>query len=89
MPQGGVLEVGTRGEIDSGCFWVADTGCGMAAEVVARIFEPFFTTKGDSGTGLGLSASHGIISRHNGEIVAVSEPGEGSRFEVRLPITTR
>lgn len=89
MPQGGVLEVGTRGEIDSGCFWVADTGCGMAAEVVARIFEPFFTTKGNSGTGLGLSASHGIISRHNGEIVAVSEPGEGSRFEVRLPITTR
>ncbi|HEX6730660.1 MAG TPA: ATP-binding protein [Pyrinomonadaceae bacterium] len=88
MPQGGVLEVGTRGEIDSGCFWVADTGCGMAAEVVARIFEPFFTTKGDSGTGLGLSASHGIISHHNGEIVAVSEPGEGSRFEVRLPVTT-
>jgi PAS domain S-box-containing protein len=86
MPEGGVLEVGTRGEIDSGCFWVADTGCGMSADVVARIFEPFFTTKGAHGTGLGLSASHGIISHHNGEIVAVSEPGEGSRFEVRLPI---
>jgi len=86
MPDGGVLEVGTRGEIDSGCFWVADTGCGMPPETIARIFEPFFTTKGAAGTGLGLSASHGIISRHNGEIVAVSEPGEGSRFEVRLPI---
>ncbi|MCM3902005.1 MAG: ATP-binding protein, partial [Pyrinomonadaceae bacterium] len=56
------------------------------AEVAARIFEPFFSTKGKSGTGLGLSASHGIISRHNGEILVVSEPGDGTRFEVRLPI---
>jgi PAS domain S-box-containing protein len=86
MPQGGELEVGTRGEIDGGCFWVADTGCGMPPETIARIFEPFFTTKGAHGTGLGLPASHGIISRHGGEIVAVSEPGEGTRFEVRLPI---
>jgi signal transduction histidine kinase len=86
MPSGGTLEVGTRAEIDSGCFWVADTGCGMPPETTARIFEPFFTTKGDRGTGLGLSASHGIISRHKGEILVVSEPGEGTRFEVRLPI---
>jgi PAS domain S-box-containing protein len=86
MADGGLMEVGTRGELDSGCFWVADTGCGMPPETVARIFEPFFTTKGTKGTGLGLSASHGIISRHGGEILAVSEPGEGTRFEVRLPI---
>jgi PAS domain S-box-containing protein len=86
MTNGGIMEVGTRAEIESGCFWVADTGCGMAPEVVARIFEPFYTTKGERGTGLGLSASHGIISRHEGEIFAVSEPGEGTRFEVRLPI---
>ena len=87
MPQGGLMEVGTRGEIDSGCFWVADTGCGMSPETIARVFEPFFTTKGAKGTGLGLSASHGIISRHGGEIFAVSDPGEGTRFEVRLPIS--
>ena len=86
MPAGGVIEIGTRSEIDSGCFWVADNGCGIAPEVAARIFEPFFTTKGKSGTGLGLSASHGIITRHNGEILVVSEPGEGTRFEVRLPL---
>jgi PAS domain S-box-containing protein len=86
MEQGGSIEVGTRAEIDSGCFWVADTGCGMDADTAARIFEPFFTTKGAKGTGLGLSASHGIITRHGGEIFAVSEPGEGTRFEVRLPI---
>lgn len=86
MPNGGTIEVGTRTELDTGCFWVADSGCGMSPETVARIFEPFYTTKGKKGTGLGLSASHGIISRHNGEIMLVSEPGEGTRFEVRLPL---
>jgi len=86
MPSGGLIEVGTRAELDSGCFWVADSGCGMSAEIVSRIFEPFYTTKGNKGTGLGLSASHGIISRHCGEIMLVSEPGEGTRFEVRLPL---
>jgi PAS domain S-box-containing protein len=89
MPEGGVMEIGSRGEIDSGCFWVADTGCGMPPEVSSRIFEPFFTTKGKLGSGLGLSASHGIITRHQGEIIVVSEPGEGTRFEVRLPICDR
>lgn len=86
MPEGGVMEIGTRLELESGCFWVADSGCGMPAETVSRIFEPFFTTKGKLGSGLGLSASHGIITRHQGEIVVLSEPGEGTRFEVRLPI---
>lgn len=86
MPEGGTMEVGARAEIDSGCFWVADTGNGMPSDVASRIFEPFFTTKGKLGSGLGLSASHGIITRHEGEIVVVSEPGEGTRFEVRLPV---
>ena len=65
---------------------VSDTGAGMPPNVLKQVFEPFFTTKGTKGTGLGLSASHGIITRHNGEIVVVSEPGEGTRFEVRLPL---
>ena len=86
MPDGGDIEIGTRAELDSACFWVADTGAGMPPEVVDRIFEPFYTTKGEKGTGLGLSASHGIITRHKGQIMVVSEPGLGTRFEVRLPI---
>ena len=86
MPDGGEIEIGTRGELDSACFWVADTGRGMTPETVERIFEPFYTTKGDAGTGLGLSASHGIITRHQGQIMVVSEPGFGTRFEIRLPV---
>jgi PAS domain S-box-containing protein len=86
MPEGGTMEIGARAEIECGCFWVADTGGGMSPEIASRIFEPFFTTKGKLGSGLGLSASHGIVTRHRGEIFVVSEPGEGTRFEVRLPI---
>jgi PAS domain S-box-containing protein len=86
MPDGGEIEIGTRGELESACFWVADTGCGMPPETLERIFEPFYTTKGEGGTGLGLSASHGIITRHHGEIMVVSEPGLGTRFEIRLPL---
>lgn len=86
MPEGGTIETGTRGELDTACFWVADTGCGMPPEIVERIFEPFYTTKGERGTGLGLAASHGIIARHGGRIMVVSEEGLGTRFEVRLPL---
>ncbi|HUQ34200.1 MAG TPA: ATP-binding protein, partial [Pyrinomonadaceae bacterium] len=86
MPDGGEIEIGTRNELESACFWVADTGRGMPPETLERIFEPFYTTKGEGGTGLGLSASHGIITRHRGQIMVVSEPGLGTRFEIRLPI---
>src|SRR6266850_1346248 len=86
MPQGGMIEAGTRVEGKTARFWIADTGNGMPAEVIARIFEPFYTTKGERGTGLGLSASHGIIENHSGDINVISEPGKGTRFEIILPL---
>jgi PAS domain S-box-containing protein len=86
MPQGGTIDAGTRVKGKTARFWIADTGSGMPAEVIARIFEPFYTTKGERGTGLGLSASHGIIEKHSGDINVVSEPGKGTRFEVILPL---
>ena len=86
MPHGGAIEIGTRNDGLNACFWVADTGSGMPPEVIARIFEPFYSTKGERGTGLGLSASHGIIENHGGHINVTSEPGKGTRFEVVLPL---
>jgi signal transduction histidine kinase len=66
----------------------ADDGCGMDPEVLENIFEPFFTRRREGkGTGLGLSITHRIISQHHGEIMASSPgPGQGSTFEVLLPI---
>lgn len=86
MPEGGTIEAGTRVEGKTARFSIADTGAGMPAEVMARIFEPFYTTKGERGTGLGLSASHGIIENHGGDINVTSEAGKGTRFEVILPL---
>ncbi len=65
---------------------VADTGCGMAPDVLTRIFEPFFTTK-FTGRGLGLSAVLGIVRGHQGAIKIVSEVGRGTVVRVLLPAT--
>jgi PAS domain S-box-containing protein len=66
---------------------VADNGCGIADKDLSNLFDPFFTTKPvGEGTGLGLSICHGIVSGHGGRIEVDSQPGEGSRFRVFLPL---
>jgi PAS domain S-box-containing protein len=66
----------------------ADTGHGIASQDLDRIFEPFYTTKEKGkGTGLGLFVSYGIIEKHGGTIDVVSEPGVGTVFTIRLPLT--
>jgi two-component system NtrC family sensor kinase len=65
---------------------IADTGCGIPKENMAKIFEPFYTTKGQKGTGLGLSVIWGIIDNHNGTIKVDSELNKGTTFTIRLPI---
>jgi PAS domain S-box-containing protein len=66
---------------------VADSGTGIAPAVLPKIFEPFFTTKPlGEGTGLGLAAVHGVVSRHGGAIEVASELGVGTTFSVFLPL---
>lgn len=63
---------------------ISDTGPGMTEDTQDRIFEPFFTTK-IAGSGLGLSAVHGIIRSHGGAIKVESKLGEGTSISVLLP----
>ena len=65
---------------------VADTGCGIAEDVIGRVFEPFFTTKSaDKGTGLGLSQVYGFARRSGGTAVVRSELGHGATVTIYLP----
>lgn len=103
MPQGGQLVVSVRNlQVDSAYarthldahpgpyieITVADTGMGIAPDVIDRIFEPFFTTKTlGKGTGLGLSTVLGIVKNHGGFVNVYSELERGTEFKVCLPAT--
>ncbi len=66
---------------------VSDTGTGIPPAVFERMFDPFFTTKGvGEGTGLGLSLVHGIVTDLGGAIDVTTSAGEGTRFEIWLPV---
>jgi signal transduction histidine kinase len=67
---------------------VADTGCGMTADVMEKIFDPFFSTK-FIGRGLGLAVVQGIARGHHGVLQVCSEPGKGSTFRLVLPASTQ
>jgi two-component system NtrC family sensor kinase len=90
MPKGGRLGVTTifNPEAEHCAVLVRDTGGGIPADVLPHIFDPFFTTKEDQNrTGLGLAVAHSIVEQHAGEISVRSTPGEGTEFEVVLPVT--
>jgi CheY-like chemotaxis protein len=98
MPEGGRLSIsaenvrlaaadgrdGLTGEFVA--LRVADTGCGIPDDIVAKVFEPFFTTKAaEKGTGLGLSQVYGFARRSGGTVAIASEVGRGTTVSLYLP----
>jgi signal transduction histidine kinase len=66
---------------------IADTGKGIAPEILAHVFEPFYTTKPiGQGTGLGLSISRQTVNDHGGRLTVESKMGKGTVFRVFLPV---
>jgi nitrogen-specific signal transduction histidine kinase len=96
MKDGGTLKIAAHNVVLNGkpdglkgehvALTVADSGHGMASDVMERAFEPFFTTKKfGEGTGLGLSQVFGFSKQIGGALAVESEPGKGATFTLYLP----
>jgi PAS domain S-box-containing protein len=102
MPEGGAIDVQVAneevrgpgvGELKPGRYvrvQVADTGCGMDEETLARAIEPFFSTKpAGKGTGLGLSMTHGLAKQLGGSLELKSELSRGTIATLHLPVALK
>lgn len=87
MPKGGTLEFITSVRDDSIALEVIDTGNGMDEKTRERMFQAFFSTR-SGGSGLGLPTVRRIIEAHDGTIACDSEPGQGTRFTIQLPLNS-
>ncbi len=87
MPEGGTLglSTGLSAAQDQVILEVEDSGVGMEADKLEQIFTPFYTDK-NRGTGLGLAIARSIMEKHQGRILVESRPGQGSRFQILLPV---
>jgi signal transduction histidine kinase len=87
-PAGGRVDVEARREGDRAVLSVRDTGSGIPPEDLPRIWERLYrgdASRSERGLGLGLSLVKAVVEAHGGEVEAVSTPGRGSTFLVRLP----
>ncbi len=86
MPQGGVATIAVSGTDEGVRIEVADTGPGIAPDLLPRVFEPWVTTKdAGHGSGLGLSIARDVVTAHGGTITAASAEGAGAVFTIDLP----
>jgi signal transduction histidine kinase len=87
MPEGGLIRVSTALDQDSVIIELSDTGMGIPQDQLELVFDPLFTAKPGSGTGLGLTIVKQIVTEHAGQIKVQSEPGRGTTFAIRLPLS--
>ena len=85
MKQGGSLSVTLECDDSEALVTVSDTGDGIPEEHMNKIFDPFFTTK-ERGTGFGLSVVLRIVKTYSGRIHVKSQPGQGTTFQIWLPL---
>jgi PAS domain S-box-containing protein len=87
----GEITVSTEVSAEDVIIRIADNGCGVPPQNLAKLYDPFFTTKEvGRGSGQGLAISHSIIvDKHGGEIAVQSQVGIGTEFALRLPIAGR
>ena len=84
--EGGTLTLNTQPSDDTVTLRIADTGCGMAPDVLGQIFDPFFTTKDPGrGTGLGLYNVKTIVTKMRGTIHVESRVAQGTTFTITFP----
>jgi PAS domain S-box-containing protein len=84
-PPGGTLRIDVTCDADRIRVAIADSGPGIAPEILPKIFEPFFTTK-QRGSGLGLAISAGVAQAHAARLKAENGPAGGAVFSVELPL---
>ena len=92
-PEGGTVTLTVTGQDNKARLEVADNGIGIPAEALPRVFERFFRvdkarSRDQGGAGLGLSIVKSICTAHRGRVEVSSAPGQGSRFQVELPLIT-
>ncbi len=85
MPDGGVLKIVTECRDDYVVIEFSDTGVGIPDDIMEHIFDPYFTTK-PGGTGLGLHNVKQILEALGGKIKVRSKVGEGTTFDLYLPV---
>ncbi|WP_322798223.1 HAMP domain-containing sensor histidine kinase [Thermoflexus sp.] len=87
-PSGGRITVGSRREGEKIRVWVEDTGPGIDPEDLPHVFERFYRGRNATaeGSGLGLAIVRWIVEIHGGRVEVHSRPGQGSRFELTLPL---
>jgi two-component system, NtrC family, sensor histidine kinase HydH len=87
MPEGGTVVLAVRQDDAKINIDVEDQGTGIHEDDVERVFDPFFTTK-ETGTGLGLSVAHQIVSQHGGGLTILRNASRGVTVRISLPLRT-